>query len=160
VLLSLDAPGPSTVAGRLRWLISYGHSKTRHDAMEGRLTSLEPARRRRIVRIQEKICVPRQRKVVHRERAERFCRLELVWRHTRRRNLREAVGYEEDEDDEQPICWALDLKVAEERVGAEEVERLVDDVQCAGIGYTGVLPVSLCTVCVTIPSLTCRRWPA
>ena len=42
--------------------------------------------------------------------------------------FRETIGNEEDEDDEKTITGPLDLKVSEERVGAEEVECLVDDV--------------------------------
>jgi hypothetical protein len=85
--------------------------------------------------IQGKVCVPRQRKGVDRERVERLCGFELVWGHAGRGNLGEAVGDEEDEDDEQSVRWSLDFKVAEERIRAEEIERLVDDVQCVGIGY-------------------------
>ena len=98
------------------------------------------------MRIQRKICVPRQREVIHCECVERFCSFELVWRHTGRGNLREAVGYEENEDDEQSICWTLDFKVAEERIGAEEIECLVDNVQGTGIGYTKLFRVSWCTL--------------
>jgi len=42
--------------------------------------------------------------------------------------FRETIGNEEDEDDEKTITRPLDLEVSEERVGAEEVECLVDDV--------------------------------
>lgn len=42
--------------------------------------------------------------------------------------LRETIGNEEDEDDEKTITGPLDLEVSEERVGAEEVKGLVDDV--------------------------------
>jgi hypothetical protein len=42
--------------------------------------------------------------------------------------LRETIGNEEDEDDEKTITGPLDLEVSEERVGAEEVEGLVDNV--------------------------------
>ena len=72
--------------------------------------------------VQRKVCVPRQREVIHCECVERFCSFELVWRHTGRGNLREAVGYEENEYNEQFICWALDFKVAEKRISAEEIE--------------------------------------
>jgi len=48
------------------------------------------------MRIQGKVCVPRERKVVHCERVERFCGFELVWGHAGRGNLGEAVGYEEN----------------------------------------------------------------
>jgi hypothetical protein len=39
-----------------------------------------------------------------------------------------TIGNKEDEDDEEAITRALDLEVSEERVGAEEVEGLIDDV--------------------------------
>ena len=37
------------------------------------------------------------------------------------------------------ISWAFDLKVAEERVGTEEIDGLVDDVHLAGVygGWRG-----------------------
>jgi len=50
------------------------------------------------------------------------------------RNLAEAVADEEDEVDEDAVGLALDLEVAEERVGAEEGEALVDDVRLGRVG--------------------------
>ena len=41
---------------------------------------------------------------------------------------RQAVGDEEDQVDEQAVGGPIDLKVAEERIGAEEGERFGDDV--------------------------------
>lgn len=49
-------------------------------------------------------------------------------------NLGQAVADKEDEVDENPVCWSLDLKVAEERVGTEQVERLCDDVVSFEVG--------------------------
>ena len=51
-------------------------------------------------------------------------------------DLGEAVTDEENEVDEHAVRGALDLKVAEEGVGAEEVERLGDDVVASGVGWT------------------------
>ena len=45
-----------------------------------------------------------------------------------RAELREAVGDEEDEYDEVAVGRAFDLEVAEEGVGAEEVESFVEDI--------------------------------
>lgn len=56
-------------------------------------------------------------------------------------DLAEAVADEEDEVDEDSVGRALDLKVAEERVGSEEGERLVDDVGLGRVGCVGSLLV-------------------
>lgn len=54
-------------------------------------------------------------------------------------DLGETVGDEEDEVDEDAVGGALDFKVAEERVGAEEVDAFVDDVRAGGVdgGWSG-----------------------
>ena len=49
-----------------------------------------------------------------------------------------GMSDEEDEDDELAVGRALDLKIAEKRVGAEEVEGLVDDVGLRWIGHCKV----------------------
>ena len=101
-------------------------------------TRIRPPRRRRIVRIQREPRVPRDRKLVDRERVKQLLRLDLARHRARRAELREAVGDEEDEHDELAVRGALDLEVAEEGVGAEEVERFVDDVRGFGVGWVGV----------------------
>jgi len=59
---------------------------------------------------------------------ERFGSFYLSRRGACTAKFRETIGNEEDEDDEKTITRPLDLEVSEERVGAEEVECLVDDV--------------------------------
>jgi hypothetical protein len=59
---------------------------------------------------------------------ERFGGFYLSKRRACTAKFRETIGNEEDEDDEKTITRALDLEVSKERVGAEEVERLVDNV--------------------------------
>ena len=78
--------------------------------------------------IERETCVSRNREVIHGECVEHFIRLDLAWRCTSGANLGEAVGDEQDEDNEVAVCRAFDLEVAEEGVGAEEVECLVKDV--------------------------------
>lgn len=73
------------------------------------------------MRIQHKVRVPRDRERVDRERVEQLLRLNLAGHRARRADLGEAVRDVEDEDDEQPVRGAFDLKVAEQRVGAKEV---------------------------------------
>lgn len=51
-------------------------------------------------------------------------------------DLRETVADEEDEVDERPVCGSFDLEVPEERVGAEQLERLGDDVVSGGVGWS------------------------
>lgn len=52
--------------------------------------------------------------------------------------FRETIGNEEDEDDEKTITRPFDLEVSEERVGAEEVECLIDDVSLLITRWDGV----------------------
>ncbi len=59
---------------------------------------------------------------------ERFGSFYLSRRGACTAKFRETIGNEEDEDDEKSITRPLDLEVSEERVGAEEVKCLVDDV--------------------------------
>ena len=46
--------------------------------------------------------------------------------------LRKTVRNEENEDDQESIARSFDLKVPEERVGAEEIQGLIDDVALLG----------------------------
>lgn len=46
----------------------------------------------------------------------------------------EAVADKEDEVDQRAVGGALDLKVAKERVGAEERQGFIDDVGLRGVG--------------------------
>lgn len=87
------------------------------------------------MRVEQKARIAGDGKAVHGKRVERLVRLDEGRRRAHRAELREAVRDEEDEDDELAVCRALDLEIAEERVGAEEVEGLVDDVGLRGIGH-------------------------
>ena len=89
------------------------------------------------MRIQREPRVSRDRKLVDRERVEQLLRLDLARHRARGAELREAVGDEEDEHDELAVRGALDLEVAEEGVGTEEVECLVDDIRRVGVRYAG-----------------------
>ncbi len=80
------------------------------------------------MRIQKEVGVPRNRKVVNGESVKGFRRLDLSRRDTCAAKLGETIRNEEDEDDQEAITRSLDLKVPEERVGAEEVQRLIDDI--------------------------------
>ena len=80
------------------------------------------------MRVEGEVGVAGDGEVVNGERVERLGCLELSRDGLRCADLGEAVGDEEDEDDEEAIGGAFNLEVAEEGVGAEEVEGLVDDV--------------------------------
>ena len=80
------------------------------------------------MRVEGEVGVAGDGEVVDGEGVERLGRLELTRDGLRCADLGEAVGDEEDEDDEEAIGGAFNLEVAEEGVGAEEVEGLVDDV--------------------------------
>ena len=83
------------------------------------------------MRIQLKPSITWNRKVIHAQRIQQLIRLNHPRRDLGTSEFGETVGDEEDEDNEETIGRALDLEVAEEGVGAEEVEGLVDDV-CGG----------------------------
>ena len=86
------------------------------------------------MRIERKVGVAGDGEVVDSEGVQCLCRLELAGHRLCGTELGEAVGDEEDEDNEEAIGGALDLEVAEEGVGTEEVESLVDDVCFGRIG--------------------------
>jgi hypothetical protein len=50
-------------------------------------------------------------------------------------NFPEAVGNKEDKNYEKPIGRSFYLEIAEKRVGAEEVEGLVDNVGSLWVSY-------------------------
>ena len=79
--------------------------------------------------IQSKVSIPRDGEIVHSKRIKQLGRLKLAGDNLRRADLSKAVGDEEDEDDEETVGWTLDLEVAEEGVGAEEVESLVNNIR-------------------------------
>ena len=87
------------------------------------------------MRVERKVGVAGDGEAVHGEGVERLACFQLVRHRTCRPKLREAVGHEEDEDDEQAVCWALDLKVAEQRVRAEEIQCLIDNIRRVPVGY-------------------------
>ena len=78
--------------------------------------------------IEREISIARYGEVIDRKRIESFRSFYLSRRGACTAELRETVGNEEDEDDEEAIARSLDLEVSEERVCAEEVKSLVNDV--------------------------------
>ena len=80
------------------------------------------------MRVEGEVGVAGDGEVVDGEGVEHLCRLQLARHGLGCTKLCEAVGNKEDEDDEEAIGRALDLEVAEEGVGTEEVKGLVDDV--------------------------------
>ena len=80
------------------------------------------------MRVEREVGVTGDGEVVDGEGIEGLGRLELVRDGLRGADLGETIGNEEDEYDEEAIGWALNLEVAEERVGTEEVEGLIDDI--------------------------------
>lgn len=87
------------------------------------------------MRIQLKHRIPRQRKTLHRKCIQQFRTLQLGRRRSCRCDLGETVRDEEDEDDEETVCGAFDFEVAEEGVGAKEVEGFVYYVCRGRIGW-------------------------
>jgi hypothetical protein len=83
--------------------------------------------------------VTRERKAVDRQCLELLLRLAIVWRRATRARLQlcETVRDEEDQVDEKAVGGALDLKVAEQAVGAEQVQCLVDDVWRRRVSWEG-----------------------
>jgi len=80
------------------------------------------------MRIERKGGIAGDGEIVHREGVQGLVRFKLAGHGAHRANLGETIGDEEDEDDEGAIGGAFDLKVAEEGVGTEQVECLVDHV--------------------------------
>lgn len=73
------------------------------------------------MRIQGEVRIPGNRKVVYGECVKHLASFDLRRRSARCAELGKTVGDVEDEDDESPVCGSFDFKVAEERVGAEEI---------------------------------------
>ena len=78
--------------------------------------------------IQREIGIAGNREIIDGKGIERFRSFYLSRRSACTAKFRETIGNEEDEDDEETITRPLDLEVPEERVGAKEVECLIDDV--------------------------------
>lgn len=70
---------------------------------------------------------------------ERFGGFYLSRRGACTAKFRETIGNEEDEHDEKTITRPFDLEVSEERVGAKEVECLVNDVSLLITRWDGVV---------------------
>lgn len=77
------------------------------------------------MRVEREARIARDREVIYRQRIEHLVRLNLARRCSCRPDLGKAVGDEEYEYDEVAVGGALDLEVAEEGVGTEEIEGLV-----------------------------------
>ena len=82
--------------------------------------------------IEKEVGITGDRKVVDGKSVEGFRRLDLSRRGTCTAKLRKTVRNEENEDDQEAIAGSFDLKVPEERVGAEEIQGLIDDVALLG----------------------------
>ena len=80
------------------------------------------------MRVERKVGVAGNGEVVDRQSVQQLGRLKLAGYSLGGADLGKAVGDEEDEDNEEAIGGALDLEVAEEGVGTEEVESLVNDI--------------------------------
>ena len=80
------------------------------------------------MRVEKEIGIAGNGEVIDRKRVERFSGFYLSRRGARTAKFCKTVGNEEDENDQEAVTRSLDLEVSEERVGAEEVEALVDDV--------------------------------
>jgi hypothetical protein len=78
-----------------------------------------------IVCVEREIGIAGNGEIIDGKGIERFGGFYLRRRGACTAKLRETIG---NEDDEKTITGPLDLEVSEERVGAEEVESLVDDV--------------------------------
>jgi hypothetical protein len=92
------------------------------------ITCIGAARRRCVVCIEKEVGVTGNGKVVDGEGVERFRRFDLSRRGACTAKLRKTIRNEENEDDQKAITGSFDLKVPEERVGAEEVQGFIDDV--------------------------------
>ena len=74
------------------------------------------------------IGVSRDREIVNGEGVQHLRRLDLGRNGLCGANLGKAVGHIKDEDNKETISGALDLEIAEEGIGSEEVESLVNDI--------------------------------
>jgi hypothetical protein len=106
------------------------------------------------MRVQLEHGIARQCKALDSKGIQQFGTLQMRGRRPRRGDLGQAVRDEEDEDDEEAVCGALDFKVAEEGVGAEEVERFVYYVGGGGIGCVVGLDYEMrvCSVGQDVPA--------
>jgi len=103
--------------------------------MTAERTGFVPVGRRSIVCVESEVGFTRYGKVVNGESVEQLCGLELVGDGALALDLCQTVTDEEDEHDEQAVRRSLDLKVAEERVGSEQIECLVNDVERFGLSW-------------------------
>lgn len=87
------------------------------------------------MRVEGKVSVAWDRKVVHRERIQRLGGLDLRWDCLCCAKFGQTIRNEEDEHDEGAVRRPFDLKVAEEGIGTEEIEGLVYDVRLFWVGY-------------------------
>lgn len=92
------------------------------------LIRLCPTRRRGVEAVEREVGIAGKGEAIHRVGGKLFVGLVCGPGHFGRGDLGETVGDEEDEVDEDAVGGALDFKVAEERIGAEEVDAFVDDV--------------------------------
>lgn len=84
--------------------------------------------------VEREIGIARDREGIDGKRVQKFRGFDLCWRRARSTNLRQTVGDVENEDNQCAVGRPFDLKVPEQRVGAEEIESLVNYV---GLGWIG-----------------------
>jgi hypothetical protein len=79
--------------------------------------------------VEHKVSVAGDCERVNGKCVEHLGRFNLAWWRTSRTKLGKTVRDVKDENDEEAVGGALDLKVTEERVGTEEVEGFVNYVR-------------------------------
>ena len=90
------------------------------------------------MRIQSKIRVTRNRETINTQSIETLRSFDLGWSRFscwRRPELRQTIGDEEDEDDENTVCRTFDFEISEKGVGTEEVKGFVDYISLGGVGW-------------------------
>jgi len=80
------------------------------------------------MRVQGEIGITRDWEAFYGKRIERLGRFNLRGHGARAPELSETIGDEENEHNEGTVRRAFDLKITEQGVGAEEVERFVNDI--------------------------------
>lgn len=88
-------------------------------------------------RVQREVRVARKGKSPDCERVQQLHSVLLIRSRRLGRNLAKTLGNKHREINENAIAVALDFKVAEQAVGAEEVQGFVDGVLCSGVSCPG-----------------------
>ena len=86
-----------------------------------------------VVSVECEVSVSRDREIVNGEGVQHLRRFDLGRNGLCGANLGKAVGHIKDEDNKETISGALDLEVAEEGVGTEEVECFINNIGRVGV---------------------------